>query len=36
VLAEGTPSDIAANRTVQSVYLGELYGDLGTIAHRDT
>lgn len=28
VLAEGTPGEIAANKTVQSVYLGELYGDL--------
>lgn len=28
VLAEGTPAEIAANKTVQSVYLGELYGDL--------
>jgi branched-chain amino acid transport system ATP-binding protein len=36
VLAEGTPSEIAANKTVQSVYLGELYGDLGSIAQRDT
>ncbi|PJF27577.1 MAG: ABC transporter ATP-binding protein [Phototrophicales bacterium] len=27
VLAEGTPAEIAANKTVQSVYLGELYGD---------
>lgn len=25
VLAEGTPSEISTNRTVQSVYLGELY-----------
>jgi branched-chain amino acid transport system ATP-binding protein len=29
VLAEGTPHEIAANRTVQSAYLGGLYGDLG-------
>jgi branched-chain amino acid transport system ATP-binding protein len=28
VLAEGTPQDIAANKTVQSAYLGGLYGDL--------
>lgn len=28
VLAEGTPSEIAANKTVQSAYLGELYGDV--------
>ncbi|MDZ4764058.1 MAG: ABC transporter ATP-binding protein [Chloroflexota bacterium] len=29
VLAEGAPREIAANKTVQSVYLGELYGDFG-------
>ncbi len=29
VLAEGTPHEIAANQTVQSAYLGALYGDLG-------
>lgn len=28
VLAEGTPQAIAQDKTVQSVYLGELYGDL--------
>jgi branched-chain amino acid transport system ATP-binding protein len=28
LLAEGTPSEIANNRIVQSAYLGELYGDL--------
>jgi branched-chain amino acid transport system ATP-binding protein len=28
VLAEGTPSEIAANKTVQSAYLGELYSDV--------
>jgi branched-chain amino acid transport system ATP-binding protein len=28
VLAEGTPSEIAANSEVQSAYLGKLYGDL--------
>lgn len=28
LLAEGTPAEIAANATVQSAYLGELYGDL--------
>ena len=28
VLAEGSPQEIAANRTVQSAYLGALYGDL--------
>jgi branched-chain amino acid transport system ATP-binding protein len=27
VLAEGTPAEVAANATVQSAYLGELYGD---------
>ncbi|MCB9437096.1 MAG: ABC transporter ATP-binding protein [Anaerolineales bacterium] len=27
VLAEGTPEEIAANVTVQSAYLGDLYGD---------
>ena len=27
VLAEGVPTEIAENKTVQSVYLGELYGD---------
>lgn len=26
VLAEGTPAEVAANQTVQNVYLGELYG----------
>ena len=28
VLAEGTPHEIATNQTVQSAYLGALYGDL--------
>jgi ABC-type lipopolysaccharide export system ATPase subunit len=28
VLAEGTPQEIASNATVQSAYLGALYGDL--------
>jgi ABC-type branched-subunit amino acid transport system ATPase component len=28
VLAEGSPSEIAANPEVQSAYLGKLYGDL--------
>ena len=28
LLAEGTPLEIAANPTVQSAYLGDLYGDL--------
>jgi branched-chain amino acid transport system ATP-binding protein len=35
VLAEGTPAKITADRTVQSVYLGELYGDItGSSAHE--
>jgi branched-chain amino acid transport system ATP-binding protein len=29
ILAEGTPTEIAANEVVQSAYLGALYGDLG-------
>jgi len=28
MIAEGIPSEIAANKTVQAAYLGELYGDL--------
>ena len=32
LLAEGTPKEIAANTTVQSVYLGELYSDLDEAA----
>lgn len=28
LLAEGTPAEIAQNKTVQNVYLGELYSDL--------
>ncbi len=28
LLAEGTPQEIASNQTVQSAYLGDLYGDL--------
>ncbi len=31
VLAEGTPAEIAANKAVQSAYLGELYGDLSEV-----
>ena len=31
VLAEGTPSEIAANEVVQSAYLGQLYGDLSEV-----
>jgi branched-chain amino acid transport system ATP-binding protein len=29
LLADGTPAEVAANKTVQNVYLGELYGDFG-------
>jgi branched-chain amino acid transport system ATP-binding protein len=32
VLAEGTPSEIAANETVQAAYLGELYGDFSEVS----
>lgn len=35
VLAEGTPSEIAANRTVQSAYLGELYADVMQPSEKD-
>jgi branched-chain amino acid transport system ATP-binding protein len=28
LLAEGAPTEIAANPTVQQAYLGQLYGDL--------
>jgi branched-chain amino acid transport system ATP-binding protein len=31
LLAEGSPSDIAANSLVQSAYLGNLYGDLSEV-----
>jgi branched-chain amino acid transport system ATP-binding protein len=31
VLAEGTPQEIAANQTVQSAYLGELYSDFSEV-----
>jgi branched-chain amino acid transport system ATP-binding protein len=31
LLAEGTPAEITANKTVQSAYLGELYGNLGQV-----
>jgi branched-chain amino acid transport system ATP-binding protein len=30
LLAEGTPQEIAADQTVQSAYLGDLYGDLSS------
>lgn len=33
VLAEGTAAEIAANKTVQSAYLGELYSDVMQGAH---
>jgi branched-chain amino acid transport system ATP-binding protein len=36
VLAEGTPAEIAANKTVQSAYLGELYGDFEEMASGRT
>jgi branched-chain amino acid transport system ATP-binding protein len=32
LLAEGTPSEISANSTVQEVYLGELYGSIDDMA----
>lgn len=31
VLAEGTPEEVAANKTVQDAYLGELYGSFAEI-----
>lgn len=31
ILAEGTPPEIAANKTVQSAYLGDLYGDFSEV-----
>lgn len=34
LLAEGTPAEIAANETVQRVYLGELYGSADELVHR--
>lgn len=34
LLAEGSPAEIAANPIVQSVYLGELYGDLTEAGHH--
>jgi branched-chain amino acid transport system ATP-binding protein len=35
VLAEGTPHEIAANRAVQSAYLGGLYGDLDSAGPKE-
>jgi branched-chain amino acid transport system ATP-binding protein len=35
VLIHGTPSAVAANKTVQSAYLGELYGDLASVGKAD-
>ena len=32
VLAEGSPSEISANDTVQAAYLGDLYGDLSEVS----
>ncbi|MBN1967464.1 MAG: hypothetical protein JW910_22610, partial [Anaerolineae bacterium] len=32
LLAEGTPAEIAANETVQSAYLGQLYGDFAAMS----
>lgn len=32
VLAEGTPTQISANDTVQAAYLGDLYGDLSEVS----
>lgn len=34
LLAEGTPTEIATNPTVQKAYLGELYGDLTEAMHN--
>lgn len=36
VLFEGTPEEIANNQTVQSAYLGELYGDFDEMASGKT
>ena len=36
VLAEGTPTEVTQNETVQKAYLGELYGDFAGIMGGDT
>jgi branched-chain amino acid transport system ATP-binding protein len=35
VLAEGTPTEVAQNETVQKAYLGELYGDFSDMVGGD-
>jgi branched-chain amino acid transport system ATP-binding protein len=35
VLIHGTPTAVAANKTVQSAYLGELYGELASVGKAD-
>ena len=34
MLAEGTPTEIASNETVQNVYLGTLYGDVNEMTQK--
>jgi branched-chain amino acid transport system ATP-binding protein len=34
VLAEGAPAEVAANETVQKVYLGELYGSADELVKK--